>query len=40
MRRVDVSADPASMLNAALQEAARAACIELIVEDGAIFCEL
>jgi len=40
MRRIDVSADPAIMLNAALQEAAKAAGIELIVEDGAIFCAL
>ncbi len=40
MRRIDVSADPAIMLNAALQEAAKAAGIELMVEDGAIFCEL
>ena len=40
MRRIDVSADPAVMLNAALQEAAKAAGIELLVEDGAIFCSL
>ena len=40
MRRLDVSADPAIMLNAALQEAAKAAGIELMVESGAIFCEL
>ena len=40
MRRLDVSADPAIMLNAALQEAARAAGIELMVEDGAIFLAL
>ncbi|HEY1648715.1 MAG TPA: hypothetical protein VGF96_12070 [Terracidiphilus sp.] len=37
MRRLDVSPDPAVMLDAALQEAARAAGIELAVEDGAIF---
>ena len=37
MRRLDVSADPVVMLNAALQEAAKAAGIELMVEDGAIF---
>ena len=37
MRRIDVSADPAIMLNAALQEAAKAAGIECTVEDGAIF---
>jgi hypothetical protein len=36
MRRLDVSADPIVMLDAALQEAARAAGIELSVEDGAI----
>ena len=40
MRRLDVSADPTIMLTAALQEAARAAGIGLMVEDGAIFCEL
>ena len=40
MRRLDVSADPVTMLNAALQEAATAAGIELTVEDGAIFCAL
>ena len=40
MRRIDVSADPVIMLNAALEEAAKAAGIELTVEDGAIFCSL
>ena len=40
MRRIDVSPDPAIMLNAALQEAAKAAGIELVVEEGAIFCAL
>jgi hypothetical protein len=40
MRRLDVSADPVVMLNAALQEAAKAAGIELAFEDGAIFCSL
>ncbi|MGA2049405.1 MAG: hypothetical protein ABSG96_17030 [Terracidiphilus sp.] len=40
MRRLDVSADPIVMLNAALQEAAKSAGIELTVEDGAIFCAL
>ena len=40
MRRLDVSADPVIMLNAALQEAAKAAGVELTVEDGAIFCAL
>ena len=37
MRRLDVSADPVVMLDAALQEAARNADVELSVEDGAIF---
>lgn len=37
MRRLDVSSDPAVMLDAALQEAARAAGVELTVEDGAIY---
>ena len=40
MRRIDVSADPVVMLNAALQEAAKAAGIDLTVEDGAFFCSL
>ena len=40
MRRLDVGADPILMLDAALQEAARAAGIELSVEDGAIFIAL
>jgi hypothetical protein len=40
MRRIDVSADPVIMLKAALQEAAKTAGIELMVEDGAIFCAL
>ena len=40
MRRLDVSADPVVMLNAALQEAAKAAGVELILEDGVIFCAL
>ena len=40
MRRIDVSANPVVMLNAALQEAAKAAGVELIVEDGVIFCAL
>jgi hypothetical protein len=40
MRRIDVSTDPVVMLNAALQEAAKAAGIELTIEDGAIFCSL
>ena len=40
MRRIDVSADPVVMLIAALKEAANAAGIELVVEDGAIYCAL
>jgi hypothetical protein len=37
MRRLDVSADPVVMLDAALQEAAKAAGVALTVEDGAVF---
>lgn len=37
MRRRDVSRDPIVMLDAALQEAASAAGIELTIEEGAIF---
>jgi hypothetical protein len=37
MRRLDVSADPIVMLDAALQEAANSAGVELTVEDGAVF---
>jgi hypothetical protein len=37
MRRLDVSADPVVMLDAALQEAAKAADVGLSVEDGAIY---
>lgn len=40
MRRLDVSRDPVVMLNAALQEAAQSAGLELAVEDGAIFLTL
>jgi hypothetical protein len=36
MRRIDVSRDPVVMLNAALQEAARAAGIELKITDSEI----
>jgi len=36
MRRLDISRDPIVMLDAALQEAARAAGVELTVENGAI----
>ena len=37
MRRLDVGPDPVVMLDAALQEAAKAAGVELSVEDGAVF---
>ena len=37
MRRLDVSRDPILMLDAALQEAARTAGVELTIEDGALF---
>jgi hypothetical protein len=37
MRRLAVSPDPIVMLDAALQEAARAAGVELTIEEGAIF---
>ena len=40
MRRLDVSADPVVMLEAALQEAAAAAGMALTVEDGAMFIDL
>ena len=40
MRRLDVSPDPVVMLDAALQEAARAADLELTVENGAIYLTL
>jgi len=37
MRRLDVSPNPVVMLDAALQEAAKSAGVEITVEDGAIF---
>jgi hypothetical protein len=37
MRRLQVSKDPVVMLQAALQEAAKNAGVELSVEDGAVF---
>jgi len=40
MRRLDVSTDPIVMLDAALQEAAKAAGIELGIEGGTIFISL
>lgn len=39
MRRLDVGADPVAMLDAALQEAAKAAGVGLSIEDGAIFLD-
>jgi hypothetical protein len=40
MRRLDVGTDPVAMLDAALQEAARAAGVEIAVEDGALYVTL
>ncbi|MGB0065852.1 MAG: hypothetical protein WBP85_15520 [Terracidiphilus sp.] len=40
MRRLQVSADPVVMLDAALHEAATAAGVGLTVENGAMFIEL
>jgi hypothetical protein len=40
MRRLDVSTDPVVMLDAALQEAARAAGLEVTVEEGAVYLTL
>lgn len=40
LRRLDVSPDPVAMLDAALQEAAQAAGIEITVENGAMFLSL
>jgi hypothetical protein len=37
MRRLDVSKDPIVMLDAALQEAAKSAGMELSIEGGAVF---
>jgi len=39
LRRLDVSKDPISMLDAALKEAAQSAGLELAIEDVAIFVE-
>ncbi len=39
MRRLEVSRDPVAMLDAALQEAARAAGVQLLVEDGVMFVD-
>lgn len=40
MRRLAVSPDPVIMLQAALQEAAQSAGLELAIEDGAIYLTL
>jgi hypothetical protein len=40
MRRLQVSADPIVMLDAALQEAAAAAGLSLSIEEGAVFLEV
>lgn len=40
MRRLTVSADPVVMLDAALQEAAKAAGVQIFVDSGAMFIEL
>jgi hypothetical protein len=37
MRRLDVSSDPVVMLDAALQEAANGAGVELSIQDGVVF---
>lgn len=37
MRRLEVSSDPVLMLDAALQEAAKGAGVELSIEDGTVF---
>jgi hypothetical protein len=39
LRRLEHGPDPAAMLDAALQEAARAAVVALTVEDGAIYLD-
>jgi hypothetical protein len=40
MRRLDVSTDPVVMLDAALQEAAKAAGVGISVDDGAIHLDV
>jgi hypothetical protein len=40
LRRLDVSRDPVAMLDAALEEAAKAAEVGLSVEEGAVFLTL
>src|SRR3954453_20606128 len=39
MRRLDVSRDPVVMLDAALQEAAKGAGVQISIEEGAVFIE-
>jgi len=39
MRRIDVSRDPVVMLDAALADAAKAAEVSLVIENGVIFVE-
>jgi hypothetical protein len=39
MRRLDVSRDPVVMLDVALQEAAKAAGVGLLIENGAVFLD-
>jgi len=40
LRRIDAGPDPVSMLDAAIQEAARAAGVRLVVDKGAILIEV
>jgi hypothetical protein len=40
MRRLDISRDPITMLDAALQEASRSAGVGLSIEDGGVFLDL
>lgn len=40
MRRLEVGPDPVVMLNAALQEAANAAGVGLVIENGAIYIDV
>src|SRR5687768_1432183 len=40
MRRLDVSRDPVVMLDAALQEAAKNAGVQLSIEDGAVYLDV
>ena len=40
MRRFEVSRDPVVMLDAALQEAAKTAGVQLTIEDGAVYLAL